>query len=79
MGLNFHVCLNFIMIIPLGASSFFEYYYITYIYIAMIDLLISTFAMMGLTFLIGFFVAAVIKLPMRQILLIFIVLIVWNC
>ena len=28
----------------------------------MIDLLISTFAMMGLTFLIGFFVAAVIKL-----------------
>lgn len=51
------------MIIPLGASSFFfEYYYITYIYIAMIDLLISTFAMMGLTFLIGFFVAAVIKL-----------------
>ena len=43
MGLNFHVCLNFIMIIPLGASSFFEYYYITYIYIAMIDLLISTF------------------------------------
>ena len=62
MGLNFHVCLNFIMIIPLGASSFFEYYYITYIYIAMIDLLISTFAMMGLTFLIGFFVAAVIKL-----------------
>ena len=23
MGLNFHVCLNFIMIIPLGASSFF--------------------------------------------------------
>ena len=46
MGLNFHVCLNFIMIIPFGASSFFEYYYINYIYIAMIDLLISTFAMM---------------------------------
>jgi len=55
---------------------FFEYYIIKPIFfIAMIDLLISTFAMMGLTFLIGFFVAAVIKL----ILLIFIVLTVWNC
>ena len=31
-------------------------------YIAMIHLLLSTLAMMGLTFLIGFFVAAVIKL-----------------
>lgn len=42
---------------------FFEYYIIKPIFfIAMIDLLLSTFAMMGLTFLIGFFVAAVIKL-----------------
>ena len=31
-------------------------------YIAMIHLLLSTLAMMGLTFLIGFFVAVVIKL-----------------
>ena len=42
---------------------FFEYYIIKPIFfIAMIDLLLSTFAMMGLTFLIGFFVAAVIEL-----------------
>ena len=60
---NFHVCLKFNNDLPLGASSFFEYYIIKPIFfIAMIDLLISTFAMMGLTFLIGFFVAAVIKL-----------------
>ena len=23
-GINFHVCLNFVMVLPLGASSFFE-------------------------------------------------------
>mgnify|MGYP007065615341 FL=1 len=34
----------------------------TSFYITMIHLLLSTLAMMGLTFLIGFFVAAVIKL-----------------
>lgn len=46
----------------------------------MIDLLISTFAMMGLTFLIGFFVAAVIKLiAYAADSFIFIVLTVWSC
>ena len=44
----------------------------------MIHLLLSTLAMMGLTFLIGFFVAAVIKLIAYADDLTFIVPTVWN-